>query len=109
HGESGSQPLSIFRWGKNNNNFLRISPQTRTGGPARGARVILEMNDGRIQQRVIDSGSAYLCQMEPVAHFGLGLADDVRAVTVIWPDGGRTRIESPGINKRLDVSYPASE
>ncbi|MGC6417788.1 MAG: FG-GAP repeat domain-containing protein, partial [Bradymonadia bacterium] len=47
HGESGSQPLSIFRWGKNNNNFLRISPQTRTGGPARGARVILEMNDGR--------------------------------------------------------------
>ena len=27
---------------------------------------------GRTQLRVIDSGSGYLCQMEPVAHFGLG-------------------------------------
>ena len=60
HGESGSQPLSIFRWGKNNHHFIRIAPQARTGGPARGARVLLEMNDGRIQQRVIDS-AVHIC------------------------------------------------
>ena len=58
HGESGSQPLSIFRWGKNNHHFIRIASVNRR--LARGIR--FTETDGRMQQRVIDSGSAYLCK-----------------------------------------------
>ena len=36
---------------------------------------------GRTQLRVIDSGSGYLCQMEPVAHFGLGGLTEARNTT----------------------------
>ena len=35
---------------------------------------------------MIDSGSGYLCQMEPVAHFGIA-ADSPTAIIVKWPDG----------------------
>ena len=36
--------------------------------------------------QVIDSGSGYLCQMEPVAHFGLGTST-ATGILVKWPDG----------------------
>ena len=42
---------------------------------------------GRTQVRVIDPGSGYLCQQEPVAHFGLGASRRVESVTVTWPGG----------------------
>jgi len=42
---------------------------------------------GRTQVRIIDAGSGYLCQMEPVAHFGLGDIVEVESVSVMWTDG----------------------
>merc|ERR1712232_578114 len=67
HGESASQPLSYFRpKGGVGNHYLRVLPLTPFGAPARGAKVTL-VAGARSQIRVIDAGSAYLCQMEPVA------------------------------------------
>jgi hypothetical protein len=56
---------------------------------------------------VIDAGSGYLCQMEPVAHFGLGSLNAVDSVTVTWPDGASQTISNPSIDKVLSVSRPA--
>ena len=50
--------------------------------------------------QVIDSGSGYLCQMEPVAHFGLS-ADLPSAIYVKWPDG---KIETTDFNSETDVN-----
>jgi len=88
HGESGPlQPLSLFEanWGRINH-FLRVIPRTSAGAPARGARVDM-VAGGRSQLRIIDAGSGYLCQMEPVAHFGLGDLTEVESVSVLWTDG----------------------
>ena len=46
---------------------------TRYGAPVRGALVTLTTNVGIRLAQVIDGDSGYLCQMEIVAHFGLGL------------------------------------
>jgi len=99
HGESAAEPLTLYRasteTGVNSNAYLRILPKTKSGAPARGAIVTLNAvgNQNENQQmRVIDSGSGYLCQMEPVAHFGLGSDSAAAAtwsVTVQWPDGVR--------------------
>jgi hypothetical protein len=62
---------------------------------------------GRRQRRVIDAGSGYLCQMEPVAHFGLGTATQVERVVVRWPDGAMSLIDRPERNTLLRVPYPA--
>ncbi len=105
HGESGFQPLSLYHGPVNDHNFLRVYATTRYGAPARGAVVTLTAAE-RQQRRVIDAGSGYLCQMEPVAHFGLGHTQQVQQVTVDFPDGRRVTVERPAINQTLRVAYP---
>ena len=79
HGESASETLTYYRARAGaDNHWLRILPLTQHGAPARGAVVRMTMAAAigtageRVHVRAIDAGSGYLCQMEPVAHFGLG-------------------------------------
>ena len=93
HGENRAEPLSLHRFAD-----TATAKANHTSHPAkdpvarrRGALVTLREKGRRTQVRVIDPGSGYLCQGEPVAHFGLGrTAKDVESVTVTWP-GGETR------------------
>jgi hypothetical protein len=61
---------------------------------------------GRTQVRVIDGGSGYLCQMEPVAHFGLGEVSKTDSVRVTWPDGAEVMLRGPAIRTTHRVEYP---
>merc|ERR1712100_653738 len=109
HGESAEQPLSYFVPKASigaGNHWLRILPLTVQGAPARGAKVSITAG-GRNQVRVIDAGSGYLCQMEPVAHFGLGTLTAVDSVTITWPDGASHTISNPGIDTLHKVSRPS--
>ncbi|MEQ2169419.1 Cartilage acidic protein 1, partial [Goodea atripinnis] len=54
------------------NNWLRVVPRTQFGAFARGAKVTAFTAQSGALTRIIDGGSGYLCEMEPVAHFGLG-------------------------------------
>jgi hypothetical protein len=105
HGESARQPLTLYHTPPNDNAWLRILPLTRQGAPARGATVTL-YNDGRKLRRVIDSGSGYLCQMEPVAHFGLGKNPGVSHVEIRWADGSTVRLDNPTPCQTIKVKYP---
>lgn len=104
-GESGAQRLGLYRPERAAANFLRVLPLTRAGAPARGAVVTLIAGESR-QIRLIDAGSGYLCQMEPVAHFGLGPFRRVDHISVVWPDGAARTIERPEPNQLHRVSYP---
>lgn len=93
HGESQTQPLKVYRVNRDVSrnqagkyNWVRVFPRTKYGAPARGALVKLTTRTGRIYSSVIDGGSGYLCQMEPVAHFGLG-EDKPMKLDVQYPDG----------------------
>jgi len=103
HGEAESQPLSLFTV-PNDGDWLRVRPLTPDGAPARGARVDLTTDEGR-QARLIDAGSGYLCQMEPVAHFGLGSATP-EELTVRWPDGRERTITDPDPRTTLPCPHP---
>jgi hypothetical protein len=105
HGESDSQPLSLYHAPANTHAWLRVLPLTAQGAPARGAIVTLAAN-GRTQTRSIDAGSGYLCQMEPVAHFGLGTNSVVDSVEVRWLDGRATKLISPKANQLIQIPYP---
>uniref|UniRef100_A0A8C5WGA9 Cartilage acidic protein 1 n=1 Tax=Leptobrachium leishanense TaxID=445787 RepID=A0A8C5WGA9_9ANUR len=111
HGESMAQPISVFK-GKQGlkNNWLRVIPRTKYGAFARGAKVVLYTKKSGAHLRIIDGGSGYLCEMEPVAHFGLG-NDQASSLEVTWPDG---RIFTRGIaegeiNTVLEIMYPHDE
>ena len=44
---------------------------------------------GRRQVRPVISSTSYLMAVEPQVHFGLGSAERVEGITVVWPDGTR--------------------
>jgi hypothetical protein len=106
HGESAPQPLSYYQIPTNGNHWLRIRPLTRSGAPARGALVTIQQGD-RITASVIDGGSGYLCQMEPVAHFGLGQNTSIDQVSIQWPSGATTIITRPHADQLIVVPHPA--
>ncbi len=105
HGESAPQPLTLYHTPKNGHHWLRVLPLTAHGAPARGAVVTLAAG-GRSQRRAIDAGSGYLCQMEPVAHFGLGGNLNVERVEVRWLDGKTVTINAPQADQLIRVPHP---
>ncbi|CAI5679520.1 unnamed protein product [Oreochromis niloticus] len=108
HGESAQQPISVFKVTQgSSNNWLRVIPRTQFGSFARGAKVTVFTSQSGALTRIIDGGSGYLCEMEPVAHFGLG-NDEVKVLEVSWPDGTSfTRTLQAGeMNSVLEVTYP---
>ncbi|XDA88129.1 hypothetical protein R6Z07F_017798 [Ovis aries] len=111
HGESMAQPLSVFQGNQGfSNNWLRVVPRTRFGAFARGAKVVLYTKKSGAHLRIIDGGSGYLCEMEPVAHFGLG-KDEASSVEVTWPDGkmASRNVASSEMNSVLEIPYPRDD
>ena len=99
HGESAPEPLSMYKaeiTGKSR--FVRIRPLNFNNAPARGATVVLNTNL-RQHAKTIDSGSGYLCQMEPVAHFGLREGEIVDNVIVQWTNGENDTFSLDLMNK----------
>ena len=101
HGESGAQPLSLFKANISNRNYIRIKPINTFGAPARGATVILNTNL-RNHAKTIDAGSGYLCQMEPVAHYGLRDGEKIENVSIKWTNGNVDTFEVKDINNTLE-------
>uniref|UniRef100_A0A8D3CJ72 Cartilage acidic protein 1a n=1 Tax=Scophthalmus maximus TaxID=52904 RepID=A0A8D3CJ72_SCOMX len=116
HGESARQPISVFKVTQgSSNNWLRVIPRTQFGSFARGAKVTAFTNRSGAHMRIIDGGSGYLCEMEPVAHFGLEDGRHIlsgkrlfHVLEVSWPDGSTiSRTLQPGeMNSVLEVAYP---
>ena len=102
HGESGAQPLSLFKANVDENStFIRIKPLNFFGAPARGATVTLHTNF-RSHAKTIDSGSGYLCQMEPVAHYGIREGEKIKSISIKWTNGNIDEFEINDINKTIE-------
>lgn len=69
-----------------------------------GARVELEDTAGH-QTRWLVAGDSFRSQSAAAAHFGLGTNTPVQAI-IHWPDGRRTRLPTPAINRWHSVSPP---
>ena len=98
------QPLTMYKADiKKNFNYIRIKPLNKHGAPARGATVILNSNL-RNHAKTIDAGSGYLCQMEPVAHYGIRDSEKNISVKIVWTDGSSQLIEINELNKTIEVN-----
>jgi hypothetical protein len=58
---------------------------------------------GRTQVKSIQAGKGYGASEELLAHFGLGSAESVERLSVIWPDGGRSELGAVRANQTLKV------
>ena len=105
HGELAAQPLGLYGVdGAASNDWIRVRPTTQYGAPARGAAVSVE-TASRTRTRIVCAGSGYLCQMEPVAHFGLGDERPER-VEIRWPDGREATLERPAARTEHEIAHP---
>ena len=103
NGESFKQPLNLFKAKiEKNSSFLRIKPLNKYNSPARGATVILK-SSLRTHAKTIDAGSGYLCQMEPVAHFGIRKGEADFKVTIKWTNGETQSFSIDKLNQELKV------
>ena len=103
HGESRAQPLTLYKAKvENKNKYLRIKPINKFGAPARGATVTLISNK-RKHSKTIDSGSGYLCQMEPVAHYGIRKNEKDFRVEVKWTNGKKNFIDKIKLNQTIVI------
>jgi len=102
-GESKEQPLSLYKAKVDKQSkYLRIKPINKFGAPARGATVTLLTNQ-RMHSKTIDAGSGYLCQMEPVAHYGIRKNEKNFKVEVKWTNGTTKLIEIKSLNQTVIV------
>jgi hypothetical protein len=53
--------------------------------------------------RWINPGYSYLCSNDPRAHFGLGQADHVDAIDVLWPDGTAESFSGCSADRRPEL------
>ncbi|MCB9844926.1 MAG: CRTAC1 family protein [Phycisphaeraceae bacterium] len=87
--------------------WLRVLLDTRAGRLAPdgyGSVVRIDIPSGA-QIRQVNGGSHFLSQSELSAHFGLGDADAVDALTIIWANGRRTRLRALAPDQTLVVAY----
>ncbi len=102
-GESKEQPLTLYKAKiDKQTKYLRIKPINKFGAPARGATVTLLSNQ-RKHSKTIDSGSGYLCQMEPVAHYGIRKNEKDFKVEVKWTNGSKDIIIINSLNQTIIV------
>ena len=102
-GESKEQTLTLYKAIVNKENkYLRIKPLNKYGAPARGATVTLITNQ-RKHSKTIDAGSGYLCQMEPVAHYGIRKNEKNFKVEVRWTNGSKELIDVSRLNQTITV------
>ena len=103
HGESVDQPLSLYKAKVDSTKkYLRIKPLNKYGAPARGATVTL-ISNLRKHSKTIDAGSGYLCQMEPVAHYGIRKKEKNIKIQIKWTNGETKMISVKNLNQTITI------
>lgn len=90
-----------------NNNWIRFRILNGYGSDAIGATVSLTVGTKQ-QVRYVKVAGSYLSAHEPVVHFGLGSANTVEDVTVVWPTGEERVVGSLAANQVV-VIEPAKK
>ena len=64
---------------------------TQCNRDAIGARVFVHL-EGRVLRQTLQAGDSFLAQSSKTLHFGLGEAEQIEQVRVVWPDGSEQRV-----------------
>ena len=75
-----------------------------------GAKVLVLREDGRVMQQTVMPTCSYQSQVDLPLVFGLGAADRVKCLTVVWPDGSEQNVAVSEVDCLLEVKQkPVSD
>jgi hypothetical protein len=88
--------------------WLLVRAVEPCGRDSQGARVTVEA-EGRRWVGWVNPGQSYLCSHDPRVHFGLGQAERIREVRVLWPNGRRERFRDLGVDREVRLERGKGE
>ena len=90
-------------------NSFSVSLRGGLGNPrAIGAKITVELKDGRRRSAEIYAGGGYLSQSVPEVFFGYPDGNEPKTITVRWPDGRATRHRWTGHRARIVIETDRS-
>ena len=97
-------PLSVMQnTSHETGHFLKVYLRaTHSARDAIGTRVTVKTG-GREVTRQLLAGDGYMASNERVVHFGLGSSDSLEDVTIHWPSGATSKLDSPPVDSALTV------
>ena len=101
---------SLFRNdGGNRLNYLRVKTiGTRSNRDGIGAKVVLAAGNAT-QRKMVRTGGSYCSQSETTLTFGLGEAERVESLQIIWPSGLIDRYANLTVNRLITVVEGSTE
>jgi hypothetical protein len=102
---SNNGPARLIRNdGGNQNNLLRIKAVgAASNRDGIGAKIMLKMADQKKLWNIVKTGSSYCSQSELPLTFGLGKAEKVPAIEVVWPSGHVDTLADVNANQSIVI------
>lgn len=86
-----------------NNGFLQIALNGDKGNAfGIGAKIWLE-TDSLTQFQEVTLTRGFQSSVDPIVHFGIGKADKINRIRVLWPNGLQNTIENASPNQRIKI------
>lgn len=99
----GQGPLQLFENQlKKNSNYLNLKLK---GPESRGARVIAKLGSNTLYQQK-HSSDGHLATSDKVLHIGIGQAEQLDSLIILWPSGAQTKMANVAKNQELSLSDP---
>jgi len=100
---NGGRPNLLLNDGSNVGNSVLVQALGTTSNRSGIGTKLTLTAGGRRQVREVQSGSSYLAQNDPRAHFGLGGAERAERLEIRWPDGSNEAVENLPANHLVVV------
>lgn len=102
---SGGDALVLRNASAPSGHWLRVKLRQRGGNTrALGARAIVEAG-GLTQMAEVGSSSSYLSQDELTLHFGVGEAERIETLRIVWPDGQEETHRNLPVDQQLKLTH----
>ncbi len=103
------QQASVYKNNNlDNNNYLQITlkgPKNNRNGL--GARVYIS-SDSLEQYNELTLSRGFQSSVSPRLHFGLGKAENITMIKVVWPNGGVSEVKDVKVNQDLMVGFSSA-
>ena len=87
--------IFVYRNNESENASIDIKLIDHDGNrDALGAKIFIAYGDGKQQMRELTLGGGFMSYQAPLAHFGLGQHGHIESLTIRWPDGQESIIDS---------------
>lgn len=106
-GSSGGAPRLLRNDQTLGNHWLRVKLRgTSCSRDAIGAQLELQLA-ARTEFAQVMPTRSYLSQVEPTVTFGLGKADRIEQLRIVWPDGTTSLHEDMPLDRQVEIVQPA--